>query len=87
MLVGDLYCPEGAGRLPAVVLLAPCGGVDQFVGEWAGWLKGQGYVVLVVDSFTPRGSRSACQGESPRVSEAARAEVRAFLAERLLGAR
>ena len=71
-LVGDLYRPDGSGRLPAVVLLAPCGGVTQHMGEWAMWLKRQGYVALIVDSFSPRGSANACQGESPRVPDVSR---------------
>lgn len=71
-LVGDLYRPDGSGRLPAVVLLAPCGGVTQHMGSWATWLKGQGYVALIVDSFSPRGSRNACRGESPSIPDAAR---------------
>jgi dienelactone hydrolase len=41
------------------------------MGEWANWLKKEGYVTLTVDSFSPRGSRNACQGERPRISEAA----------------
>jgi dienelactone hydrolase len=71
-LVGDLYRPDGSARLPAVVLLAPCGGVTQHMGDWAGWLKRQGYVVLIADSFSPRGSTNACRGESPRVPDVAR---------------
>ena len=72
MLVGDLYRPDRAGRLPAVVLLAPCGGVTQHMGEWASWLKQQGYVILIVDSFSPRGAANACHGESPKVADASR---------------
>jgi len=71
-LPADLSRPDGSGPFPAVILLAPCGGVEPFMADWAGWLKDQGYVALLVDSFTPRGARSACQGGPPTVSTAAR---------------
>jgi dienelactone hydrolase len=71
-LRGALYRPERTGPLPAVVLLPPCGGVNESTGAWAGWLKDQGYVAFVVDSFSPRGARNACQGGPPSVAAAAR---------------
>src|SRR5262245_11495090 len=74
-LPADLYRPDGNGPFPAVVLLAPCGGVTAHMGDWAEWLKDQGYVALVVDSFTPRGARNACQGGIPSPSAVGRDAV------------
>lgn len=71
-LVGDMVRPETGGPFPAVVLLAPCGGISPHMGDWARWLKGQGYVAFIVDSFAPRGSTNACRGEPPRVPQMAR---------------
>lgn len=48
------------------------------MGEWAAWLKSQGYVALIVDSFSPRGSTNACQGQSPQVAEAAQDSIDAL---------
>jgi dienelactone hydrolase len=70
--VDNLYRPDIAGRLPAVIFLAPCNGVTQHLREWATWLKARGYVVAIVDSFSPRGSINACRGESPLIPEVAR---------------
>ncbi|MBI2459930.1 MAG: dienelactone hydrolase family protein [Candidatus Rokubacteria bacterium] len=65
-LSGTLFRPEGDGPFPALVLLHTCAGVQLHVLEWAEWLKAQGYVALVVDSFSPRGVASVCgTGEVP----------------------
>ena len=58
----QVYRPETGGRLPALVLLAPCGGVTSHMVDWARWLNAQGYVALVVDSLAPRGLATACLG-------------------------
>lgn len=50
------FKPPGAGPFPAVVLMHTCGGVRKpHIKEHAGTLLAAGYVVLVVDSFEPRG--------------------------------
>ncbi len=55
-VVGMLSRPAGEGRSPAVVLLHTCGGLLPHVTlHWPRYLTGQGYVVLSVDSYTPRG--------------------------------
>lgn len=68
-LVGWLLRPEGAGPFPAVVLLHGCSGLfsgstgEKFSArhaEWADRLHGEGYVVLLPDSFNPRGLREIC---------------------------
>ena len=60
-LSGELFRPPGAGPFPAIVWLHSCLGrlhddepriADQFVS--------QGYAVLFVDSFAPRGIKRAC---------------------------
>lgn len=55
-VAGLLSRPAGEGRSPAVVLLHTCGGLLPHVTlDWPGYLTGLGYVVLSVDSYTPRG--------------------------------
>lgn len=71
-LAGELHRPESGGPFPAVVLLAPCGGISPHMGDWARWLRGQGYVAFIVDSFAPRGTTNACSGGAPTVSQVAR---------------
>lgn len=60
-LSGDLFQPEGSGPFPAVVLLHGCRGINQSRDlDWVRRLLAWGYVVLQVDSYGPRGVRSAC---------------------------
>ena len=72
ILTYDLFRPDITGRLPAVIFLAPCGGVTQHLREWADWLKERGYVGAIVDSYSPFGSANACRGESSHVPGVAR---------------
>jgi dienelactone hydrolase len=55
-----IYRPPGEGLFPAVVLLHTCGGMGPHITEWARRLLADGYAVVVVDSFTPRGVRNNC---------------------------
>ena len=54
-----LIKPDGAGPFPAVVMMHDCSGLGPRSSgaplRWAGELVEQGYVVLIPDSFTPRG--------------------------------
>ena len=54
-----LIKPEGAGPFPAIVLLHDCSGLGPRGSgaprRWANELVPQGYVVLIPDSFAPRG--------------------------------
>jgi dienelactone hydrolase len=66
-LRGTLLRPQGDGPFPALVLLPGCGILYNRVGEprphareWAWRLREQGYVVLLVDSFSPRGRMRGC---------------------------
>jgi len=59
--------PSGTGPFPAVILLHGCGGmygsakqIASRQAEWAGILRREGYAVLHVDSFNPRGFREVC---------------------------
>lgn len=54
-LTGYINKPEGAGPFPAVVLLPGCSGMEQKESTMADLLVKNGYVVLMVDSFTTRG--------------------------------
>lgn len=69
-LVAHLLRPADAERHPAVVFLHGCGGLYRRDGaiveretDWAERLVGRGYVVLMVDSFTPRGVRRMCEAD------------------------
>jgi dienelactone hydrolase len=60
MLVSSLYRPAGDGPFPALVLLHGCSGLGENALRWASWLKDEGYVALVVDSFYPRHISNIC---------------------------
>jgi dienelactone hydrolase len=68
VLDGYLYPSTGAGRHPAVVFLHGCNGMfDRSTGlisrlerDWASVLNGDGYSVLMVDSFRPRSIDQTC---------------------------
>ena len=62
-----MFRPRGAGPFPALVLLHGCGGMFTSQGDltpsyrrWGELLSEEGYVVLLVDSFNPRGHWSIC---------------------------
>ncbi len=57
---GTLYLPEGRGPHPAVILVHGCGGLRPNAGMWAGFLEANGYAVLVLDGFGPRGVAEIC---------------------------
>jgi dienelactone hydrolase len=61
-LTGQLYQPAGEGPFPAVVFLHGCAGIDPVQHHWAHRLQQWGYVVLLVDSFGPRGVTNVCTG-------------------------
>lgn len=67
MLDGYLFRPGGEGRHPALVFLHGCGGLLTRGGQiharesdWAARLAALGYVVLIVDSFSPRNQGEMC---------------------------
>jgi len=63
--------PQGDGPFPAVVMLHTCGGVGYHLNRWRRLLDEAGYVVLLVDSFTPRGAGVVCDNWNVSVDEVA----------------
>ncbi len=66
-LTGFLYRPDGPAPFGAVIMMHGCSGMLTKSGRltrreagWADILKREGYVVLIADSFNPRGVRSIC---------------------------
>ena len=69
-LDGHLFRSDkrGPGRAPAAVFLHGCGGLISGIShnimsrevDWAKQLNARGFVVLMVDSLTPRGSGEIC---------------------------
>jgi dienelactone hydrolase len=63
-LAMGIWKPEGNGPFPAVIIVHSCGGLRSHIGYWRKEAIKRGYVVLVMDSFTSRGSPS-CQPMAP----------------------
>jgi dienelactone hydrolase len=59
-LSGFLYIPEGSGKFPAIIMSHDCRGIQQYQKDWAEFLKDAGYLVLIIDSYTPRGRKDIC---------------------------
>jgi dienelactone hydrolase len=59
--------PTGAGPFPAVVLLHGCAGISESNHEWSRWFRDQGYVALLVDSWSPRRVGKSCDPSLPDV--------------------
>jgi len=58
---GSLLRPEGTGPLPAMVVLHHCAGITEVITDWGLWLRSEGYVTLMVNSFAARGrTRNTC---------------------------
>jgi len=56
-VTAEFYRPSGNGPFNAVVLLHTCGGVGKKEAQYATALRGEGYVVVVPDSFASRGNK------------------------------
>jgi dienelactone hydrolase len=58
-LPGTLLKPDGAGPFPAVAIMHDCSGLgfrsSGSPSRWGNIVAREGYAVLIVDSFTPRG--------------------------------
>jgi dienelactone hydrolase len=63
-LSGYLAKPVGEGPFPAVILLHACAGVTESSEVWSDRLVAWSYVVLTVDSLTPRGVKYICGREA-----------------------
>ncbi len=59
-LTGYLAKPAGEGLFPAVVFMHGCAGIGEATAAWSNRLVAWGYVVLSVDSLTPRGEKYIC---------------------------
>ncbi len=59
--------PEGPGPFPAVVLMHGCAGIFASNHEWSRWFRDEGYVALLVDSWTPRHVGSSCSPDLPDI--------------------
>lgn len=73
-LQGRIMRPSGLGPFPAVVMLHGCSGLLTKAGAlsarhlwWARTLRDQGYLVLMVDSFGPRGVAEQCTQTERRI--------------------
>ncbi len=67
-LSGLLLKPEGNHPFSAVIMLHGCSGMLTRSGKlkrrptfWSHWLAARGHLVLLADSFTPRGHNSICK--------------------------
>ena len=67
-LSGYLKRPEGEEPLPAIVLLHTCAGISEHERSWLEILASWGYVVLLVDSLTPRGVGYICDGRAGSIA-------------------
>ncbi|MSO64454.1 MAG: hypothetical protein EXQ85_01395 [Alphaproteobacteria bacterium] len=80
-LPATLRRPAGEGPFPAVTILHDCNGVGPRSSEaprrWANDLRAQGYVVIIPDSFTPRGLPDGICTEPPQRSRTVDGNVRA----------
>lgn len=50
-----LFIPNEDSKSPAILLLHASTGIEKVNHDWAVRLKNDGYVVFMIDSFTPRG--------------------------------
>ncbi|MFO0988620.1 MAG: dienelactone hydrolase family protein [Alphaproteobacteria bacterium] len=81
-LRGVLFKPNRNEKLPAVVLLHSCSGIERNVRDWGEWLEANGYVALMVNSFGPRNLTNICNSPNSVIN---RARVHdAFAAARFL---
>jgi dienelactone hydrolase len=73
-LDGYLYRPTGLGLHPALVFMHGCGGlvsrgaINARELDWRARFTSQGFVVLMVDGFAPRGVSEICSPQSFRES-------------------
>lgn len=67
-LSNTVFKPKGEGPFPAIVLVHTCGGIkDEHMRKHGADLLARGFVVLMQDSFTPRGRTDCGQDYRNRV--------------------
>jgi dienelactone hydrolase len=60
ILKANLVKPEGDGPFPAVIMMHGCAGDSPYLDAWEKRIVQWGYVVLRVDSLTPRKQQTFC---------------------------
>jgi dienelactone hydrolase len=83
-IFGVLRLPEGAGRVPAVVITHGCSGITGAETYWGGSLVQLGIATFVVNSFAGRGIPRVCSG--PHTISAASVLTDVYRARDLLAA-
>ena len=83
ILKANLVKPEGEGQFPAVIMMHGCSGVSPRLDHWEKQFVQWGYVVLRVDSLTPRKQQTFCDDPmatvKPRAQDAY--DAKAYLME------
>jgi dienelactone hydrolase len=66
ILANTVFIPVGAPqeKLPAVVVHHTCGGISDHIYQWGAAALREGYVVLVLDTLSPRGLKIDCGSPS-----------------------
>jgi dienelactone hydrolase len=67
ILKANLLKPEGNGPFPAVIMMHGCSGDTPYYDAWENRFVQWGYVVLRVDSLTPRKKQTFCDMPAPTV--------------------
>lgn len=65
-----IFRPQGSGPFPSVVIAHTCGGLQPHITDRAKELLSEGFLVLIMDSYGPRGHTAFCQPQgvlAPRV--------------------
>jgi dienelactone hydrolase len=64
-IVGHLFLPPGAGKVPAVIMLHGSGGMyNALLDFWPRELNAAGFAVFSLDRFGPRGVQSTAEDQS-----------------------
>ena len=72
-ILGHLSRPDREGRFAAIVMLHGCSGIYPSDIRWASQFVTWGYVVLVVDSLSPRSEFDVCKNPTTIISPHTRA--------------
>lgn len=79
-VVGHLFLPPGADKVPAIIFMHGSGGVyEAMLDYWPRQFNGAGYAMLAMDSFGPRGVKSTAEDQSQVPFAADTADVFAAL--------
>jgi dienelactone hydrolase len=83
ILKANLVKPEGNGPFPAVIMMHGCSGDTPYQDAWENRFVEWGYVVLRVDSLTPRNKQTFCDMPAPTTKPRAQDayDAKAYLME------